>query len=99
MNGKGKDSVWHDTALVLDLTAAKLEWQSIPQPFKRRALAAAAIGNKVYALGGLGADGGDRRVDVLDTATGKWTSGPALPGTDRVAFAPASCVVIGSNSA
>ncbi len=95
MKGAGADPVWSDTALVLDLAAEKPEWKSIPQPFKRRALAAAAVGNAVYVLGGLGADGGDRRADVLDVTTQKWTTGPALPGTDRVAFAPAACSVAG----
>ena len=93
MKGKGEKSAWHDTALVLDLAAAKPAWKSIPQPFKRRALTAASVGNKVYVLGGLGADGGDKGVDVLDVTTGKWTTGPELPGSDRVAFSPASCAV------
>jgi N-acetylneuraminic acid mutarotase len=95
MKGKGASSVWHDTALVLDLGAAKPQWKSVPQPFKRRALTAAALGDKVYVLGGLGADGGDRRVDVLDVSTGKWSSGPAIPGGERVAFSPAACAVGG----
>jgi N-acetylneuraminic acid mutarotase len=95
MKGKGNVSVWHDTALVLDLSAAKLEWKSIPQPFKRRALTASAVGTKVFVVGGLGAEGGDRRVDILDVATGKWSEGPELPGSDRVAFSPTSCTVSG----
>lgn len=93
--GKGQKAVWHDTVLVLDLAAAKPEWQSLPQPFKRRALTAAAAGSKVYVLGGLGEAGGDRRVDVLDLDTGKWSIGPALPGGERVAFAPAAGVAGG----
>lgn len=93
MQGKGEASVWHDTALVLDLAAAKLELKSIPQPFKRRALTAAALGTKVYVVGGLGADGGDKRVDILDVATGKWSEGPTMPGGERVAFSPAACAV------
>lgn len=95
MKGKGAAPVWHDTALVLDLAAAKPAWKEIPQPFKRRALTAAAVGNKVYVLAGLGADGGDRRVDVLDVGTGKWAAGPAIPGEDKVAFSPAACVANG----
>jgi N-acetylneuraminic acid mutarotase len=95
MRGKGETSVWHDTALALDLTASKPEWKSIPQPFKRRALTAAAVGNKVYVVGGLGETGGDKRLDVLDVTTGKWTGGPDLPGADRVAFSPAACAVNG----
>jgi N-acetylneuraminic acid mutarotase len=95
MKGKGEKSAWHDTALVLDLAATKPEWKSIPQPFKRRALTAAAIGNKVYVIGGLGESGGDKGIDILDLATGKWTMGPELPGSDRVAFSPAACAVNG----
>lgn len=95
MKGKGNASAWHDTALTLDLSAAKSEWKSIPQPFKRRALTAAAVGTKVYIVGGLGAEGGDKRVDVLDVATGKWSEGPKMPGGDRVAFSPAACTVSG----
>ena len=93
--GKGEKPAWHDTALVLDLSAGGPRWQSIPQPFQRRALTAAAVGSRVYVLGGLGADGGDRRVDVLDVATGAWATGPAVPGSERVAFSPAAGVVNG----
>jgi hypothetical protein len=95
MKGKGEKPVWHDTALVLDLSARELKWEPVPQPFQRRALTASAIGTKVYVVGGLGADGGDRRVDVLDVATGKWSEGPAMPGGERVAFSPAACTVGG----
>jgi N-acetylneuraminic acid mutarotase len=95
MKGKDASPVWHDTALTLDLAAKKPEWKPVPQPFQRRALTAAAVGNTVYVVGGLRADGADRRVDVLDVATGKWSAGPPIPGTDRVAFSPAAAVVGG----
>lgn len=95
-NMKGKAGVeWHDTALVLDLGAKKPEWKSVPQPFKRRALAAVALGSKVYVIGGLTADGGEQRVDVFDAETGKWGDGPDLPGSARAAFSPAACLVNG----
>jgi N-acetylneuraminic acid mutarotase len=93
--GKGRPFVWHDTAAVLDLAAAKPEWKSIPQPFKRRALTAVAVGTKVYVIGGLTPDGTDQRVDVLDVATGMWEAGPALPCGERAAFSPAAAVVNG----
>lgn len=93
--GKGEKSVWHDTALTLDLKSKDAKWESIPQPFKRRALTAAVLGTKVYVIAGLGAEKTDRQVDVLDVATGKWTTGPKLPGDDRVAFSPAAAVVNG----
>jgi hypothetical protein len=92
--GKGQKSVWHDTALVLDLSAAKPEWKSVPQPFKRRALTAAAAGTKVYVIAGLDEKASGNRVDVLDVATGKWSEGPAIPG-ERVGFAPAACAAGG----
>jgi hypothetical protein len=92
---KGKDAktLWHDTALTLDLKAKDAKWESVPQPFKRRALTAAAVGTKVYVIAGLGEKGGDRQVDVLDVASGKWATGPKLPGDERVAFSPAAAVV------
>ncbi len=95
MKGKGEKSVWHDTAVTLDLKAKEAKWQSVPQPFKRRALTAATVGTKVYVIAGLGETAGDRRVDILDVATGKWATGPKLPGDDRVAFSPAAAVVNG----
>jgi len=91
--GKSEKSAWHDTALTLDLKAKDAKWESIPQPFKRRALTAAAVGTKVYVIAGLGEKGADRQVDVLDVATGKWATGPKLPGDDRVGFSPAATVV------
>ena len=95
MEQKGKDAkpTWHDTALTLDLKAKDAKWQSVPQPFKRRALTAAAVGTKVYVIAGLGAEKTDRQVDILDLATGKWATGPKIPGDDRVAFSPAAAVV------
>jgi N-acetylneuraminic acid mutarotase len=84
---KGKDTTpaWHDTALILDLTSAKPEWKSIPQPFKRRALSVASHGGRLYVLGGLvgGGMNVDRRVDVYDPASGAWSRGPDLPAGGR----------------
>ncbi|HVK16073.1 MAG TPA: kelch repeat-containing protein [Fimbriiglobus sp.] len=95
MKGKGTRTAWHDTALVLDLAAKEPKWEAIPQPFQRRALAAAVVGSKVYVVGGMTPDGPNRRVDVLDLETKQWSRGPDLPGTDRGAFAPAACAVGG----
>lgn len=93
--GKGEKSDWLDTALVLDLAATKPEWKAIPQPFQRRALTATAIGTKVYVLGGLDAKAdATNRVDIYDTATGKWSTGPNIPG-GRVGFSPAANTVKG----
>lgn len=79
LEGNG-EPVWHDTYLTLDLNQAGAEWKSHPQPFKRRALAAQAVGTKVYAIGGMNDDEETTSaVSVLDTKTGTWSEGPALP--------------------
>jgi outer membrane protein assembly factor BamB len=71
---------WHDTYLTLDLADPDAAWKSHPQPFERRALAVHALGSKLYAIGGMNSSEETvTSVDVLDTATGQWTSGPALP--------------------
>jgi hypothetical protein len=95
MTGKGGKSVWHDTALILDLGTADPKWEAVPQPFKRRALTATAAGTKVYVLGGLGAEG--KATDVFDVATKTWSTAPALPleGKKAMSFSPAAATVGG----
>src|SRR5262249_54163816 len=70
-------------------------WESVPQPFRRRALTAAVVGPKVYVLGGLGADG--QASAILDVETRKWAGGPALPGEGKkaMAFSPSAATVGG----
>lgn len=79
--GDGTDTnQWHATLLVADLSQPNPQWQSVPQPFQRRAIAMAAIGPKIYFIGGMTADNDtSRAVDVFDTATGVWSHGPDLP--------------------
>lgn len=84
---------WLDTLAVLDLSAKLLEWKSAPQPFKRRALIAAADAGRMYVIGGLDEHGKIvHEVSIYDPATDEWTSGPALPGEETNGFAPAACV-------
>lgn len=87
-------SVWLDSMDIMDLSAKKLEWKSVKQPFKRRALIAASYTEKMYVLGGFDEHGDVvKSVSIYDPATGSWSEGPALPGgaaTDG--FAPAACV-------
>ena len=92
---KGRDKTeWPTTMELLDLSAAQPAWRSVPQPFKRRALVAAALDNKVYVIGGF-----DERsqvvrgVSVYDVASGTWSSGPDLPGGSMNGFGPAACVL------
>lgn len=78
--GGGSEPVWHATYLTLNLAESGGRWQSHPQPFKRRALAVQALGHELYAIGGM-TDGDETttEVSILDTRTGHWRSGPALP--------------------
>jgi len=99
MKGKDDKAGWHETVEILDLTSKSPKWESVPQPFKRRALTATAVGSKVYVLGGLGADG--KPCEIFDVETKKWTTGPALPdvaaegATRAMAFSPAAGTVGG----
>lgn len=96
MNGGGTKPDWHDTALELNLTNPKAGWQSIKQPFRRRALTAAAYDNKVYVIAGLTEDAEtELTVDIYDPAQRKWTTGPSIPGPLGNGFTPAACVAGG----
>ncbi|MGL6075207.1 MAG: Kelch repeat-containing protein [Fimbriiglobus sp.] len=93
--GRGVKQVWHDTTVILDLTAKEPAWRDVPQPFQRRALTATAIGTKVYVMCGLDAKADAfNRVDVLDVVTEKWTTAPDVPG-GRIGFSPAATTVNG----
>ncbi len=82
-----KDSTWQDNMLVLDATKENPEWKAIKQPFQRRALSAAAYQGKIYAMGGIDADGDiSHEVDIYSPETGQWTKGPELPGSTMNGF-------------
>jgi hypothetical protein len=95
---KGKEKTeWPDSIELLDLAAPTLTWTQVPQPFKRRALIAAAIDGRVYAIGGF-----DEKsqvvhsIAVYDVARRTWSNGPDLPGGAMNGFGPAAVVVKGS---
>lgn len=72
--------VWHSTSLVLDLAHPQSGWKEFPQPFKRRGVAVAVLGSKVFCIGGMDSDNNPvSSVAVFDTKTGQWTQGPDLP--------------------
>jgi hypothetical protein len=98
MNGGGaENSEFHGDALVFDLSREDARWERLPTPpFRRRALAAAAIGGKVYVLGGLTGDGKVvKSVDIYDPARRAWSRGPELPGGKLQGFAPSAFGVAG----
>ena len=93
MIGQGSQGeYWHDTMHVVDLAQSPLEWETISQPFKRRAISSDVSEGKIYFVGGMDSHGEtSRAVDVYDTATGKWSTGPDLPFGPMVGFGSAAC--------
>lgn len=95
LNGK-EPTTWPDSMEAMDLTASRLEWKRIPQPFKRRALSVAALDGKVYVIGGF--DDRSRIVHgvaVYDPSANAWSAAPDLPGGALSGFGPAACIAHG----
>jgi len=87
--------VWPGSALVFDLKHPGAGWRKFPQPFQRRALAVAALGSRLYCIGGMDSDNQTTlAVDVYDTKTGRWSKGPELPPGKHKGF---SCSAIAQN--
>jgi hypothetical protein len=87
---EGKTERWCDTMLVLDLSAKQPQWESLAQPFRRRALMAAARHGKIYVVGGITDKGAVvRNVSIYDPGKGEWTEGPQLPEGRYLGFSPA----------
>lgn len=89
---------WHTTALVADLKAKSIEWKELPKPpFQRRALSLAAVGDSIYAVGGMQEKGGPTKaVASFNTKSGKWSEGPELPGKAPMAGFGSSAFTIGN---
>jgi N-acetylneuraminic acid mutarotase len=96
MNGESKESDWHTTALMLDLSKQPLKWEAVEQPFKRRALTMAGLDGKAYVIGGLLPDGKmERGVDVFDPEKKTWSKTAEIPDGAMNGFSPAACVCDG----
>jgi N-acetylneuraminic acid mutarotase len=97
MGGDSSGAEFCEDALVYDLAKPDARWEPIPEPpFRRRALAVAENGGKLYVLGGLTEESSiAKSVDVFDIASGTWSSGPELPGGKLVGFAPSAFGVEG----
>lgn len=97
MGGGASNADFCGDALVFDLAHPENGWKPLPEPpFRRRALAVAEQGGKLYVIGGLTDDGVvSKEVDILDLATGVWSSGPELPGKSLNGFAPSAFGVNG----
>ena len=76
--GSAQRGTFADTLLAFDLTAQS--YRVLPQPFARRALAAAPLDGKLVALGGLDPEGTpSRAVHVFDPRSGSWSKAADLP--------------------
>lgn len=77
VQGEPRAARFHETALVFEGG----RWREVPQPFRRRALALAAFGDRVVAIGGMNADQSlSAEVVFFDPASATWSDGPAFPG-------------------
>jgi N-acetylneuraminic acid mutarotase len=84
---------WHEEAWVLDLERPRRGWKKFSQPFKRRAVAVAAVGHWIVAMGGMDSENyTSLEVDLYDTKTRKWSKGPELPDGPMDGFGAAACV-------
>ncbi len=88
-----QESVWHKTALMLDLTQDPLVWRELPAPpFQRRALAVEAFDGKLYVIGGMQEQGGPTNaVQIFDPQTQAWSAAPPLQGAPDEGFGSAAC--------
>ena len=88
----GKETDWHKSAVMLDLSAKPLKWKELPEPpFERRALALGTLAGKVYVIGGMQKAGEPTAdVAVFNPETGKWSEGPPLIGPPMTGFGPAA---------
>lgn len=76
----GRDSTFCATTWTLDLGVQDAQWNALETPFRRRAMAVAALEGALVALGGMDETGAVRRETfVLDTTSGTWSEGPPLP--------------------
>jgi N-acetylneuraminic acid mutarotase len=84
---RGKEQQWLATAWSLDLNQPNAKWEAVPQPFERRAVAAASHQGQLFVIGGMQHTGGPTtRVDRFDPATGEWHRCPDLVGSPATGF-------------
>ncbi|MDB4973368.1 MAG: Kelch repeat-containing protein [Myxococcaceae bacterium] len=78
LRGTPQSGDFADSMLALDL--ASKSYRKLPQPFARRALAAAALDGKLVAIGGLTPEGKmSREVHVFDPASGSFSRAADFP--------------------
>lgn len=92
LTGQRNSGNWFDHMFVADLGEDTLTWSTIPQPFKRRAIAAVAYQGKIYVIGGMDVHNDtSKAVDIYDVESKKWTKGPDLLNGPMMGFGAAAC--------
>lgn len=84
LDGANEDTPWHENGLVINLDDDEPAWQSIEQPFTKRALALAEAGGSIFAIGGMTPEGTSSTVHIFSTEDQSWSEGPALPSSNRI---------------
>lgn len=89
LTGASDSGEWQTGAIVYDTAlGAEGKWEKLPEPpFQRRALAVAAWGDRIWAIGGMD-EYNDIKRDVFsyDPATRTWTKAAELPGDGMQGF-------------
>ena len=90
--GNTKTGNWFDTMFVADLSAEKINWISMPQPFGRRAIAVSALNDQIFVIGGMDSEGDtSNKLNIFNIPEGKWRQGPSLPNGPMKGFGAAAC--------
>ncbi|ABS64387.1 Kelch repeat protein [Parvibaculum lavamentivorans DS-1] len=76
LGGRGSDA---QRVLVYDPGSNRWSATGEAMPAPRVAAATVAVGDRIYVIGGLSNGVATARVDIFDTASGRWQSGPQLP--------------------
>jgi len=90
-----EESRWYSDGLMFDLEKPEQGWKKFDVPFQARALCVRAVGDQLFAMGGIEPGGGTTNaVHVLDTNTQTWSAGPDLPTEGNMkAFGCSAAVV------
>ena len=90
--GNTETGQWFDTMFVADLSAEKINWVSVPQPFRRRAIAVSAHNGQIFAIGGMDSEGDtSNKVHIFNVSEENWRQGPSLPNGPMKGFGAAAC--------
>jgi N-acetylneuraminic acid mutarotase len=93
LQGDSRQGLWHETAWSIDLATEMPQWKALANPpFKRRALALAAYGGRVYCIGGMQPNSRTTTsVAVYNPDENRWTEGGSLLGAPLDGFGASAC--------